>query len=378
MDNTTDPKMMRHQKIVVTPSDRPMVRFRFGSLAKPADFTPKNKEVVGLEKEAKKSKVQLPEFVNIKCEPEVMCESKAPQEQVIVKYEPDVLCESAALQESVAVMEEVDDGILEEYFSDDEFDLLENADIIEEKGVPKLVPGDYPITKLPPSLSKPALKVFLPLIQKHKVDPQSKLPLIKRVKCLVKTMKKQHPIHENLSKMSLNELRGIHNFAIQDIFIRADMSAFIASARFRKRIANHYFKRHRKSPLTSLLKDKEASQDPLAIQIHDDILNENTTNDHNNLGSFFDVIANIKPNKVKALIWYGGDHSIVDYSSKEARAKLAKLCLQAKPESPLSHVISLEIKYNCEVGRGYKEALKEHGTFSSQSYNYIYRKYRKK
>ena len=253
MDNTTDPKMMRHQKIVVTPSDRPMVRFRFGSLAKPADFTPKNKEVVGLEKEAKKSKVQLPEFVNIKCEPEVMCESKAPQEQVIVKCEPDVMCESAALQESVAVMEEVDDGILEEYFSDDEFDLLENADIIEEKGVPKLVPGDYPITKLPPSLSKPALKVFLPLIQKHKVDPQSKLPLIKRVKCLVKTMKKQHPIHENLSKMSLNELRGIHNFAIQDIFIRADMSAFIASARFRKRIANHYFKRHRKSPLTSIL-----------------------------------------------------------------------------------------------------------------------------
>ena len=396
------------------------------------------------------------------------------QEIVKVKAEPDVVHEIAALQEPVPD-------------SDQASGHLDNIDTNGEETEPELVLEDYPIIKLPSTLSKNELEV---LYKKHKIEPPKKMSLTQRAERLEVAMKKQHPIHETLLKMSLTGLRRIHDFAIREMdentFSRSDENAFMRSDRFRRIIANHYFNRHRKSPLTSFLKDKEAtkdasyiqilhesldksmttakehlgslydvigntqikkvkamiwhsgdhstfstpkqarkrlakiclqakpqsplshffslevkyhsfgigskeaSEDPLNIEIQpklqtnevvikrEDILRENVTDDQVDLGSFYDVIANMSKTRVKALIWYSGDHSIVDYSSKEARAKLAKLCLQAKPESPLSHVISLEIKYNCEVGRGYKEALKEHGTFSSQSYNYIYRKYRKK
>ena len=89
-------------------------------------------------------------------------------------------------------------------------------------------------------------------------------------------------------------------------------------------------------------------------------MRENVTDDQVDLGSFYDVIANMSKTRVKALIWYSGDHSMEDYSPTQARKRLALICLQAKPQSPLPYVISLDSKYNSENGRAYKEAAKNH------------------
>ena len=314
----------------------------------------KRKKAVGLEIEAKKIKIEsMSNFgaaykdnhsvqianeelfepkSEIDMEEAQKCVSKPePQEIVKVKAEPDVVCESVAIQESDA-------------FSDQVGDPLYNMETNKEETEPELVQGDYPIIKLPFALST---KELLVLYQKHKVKiPKKKMFLFELAQRLESTMKKQHPIHETLSKMSSTELRRIHNSPISETGLRG-------------RIANHYFKRHRKSPLTSFLKDKEEIQDASNTQILDDILDENMTNDKGDLGSLYDVIADIQIRKVKALIWYSGDHSMDYNSPTQARKRLAKICLQAKPHSPLSYVISLEVKYNSEVGRGYKEAVKK-------------------
>ena len=314
----------------------------------------KRKKAVGLEIEAKKIKIEsMSSFgaaykdnhsvqianeelfepkSEIDMEEAQKCVSKPELQEIVkVKAEPDVVCESVAIQESDA-------------FSDQVGDPLYNMETNKEETEPELVQGDYPIIKLPFALST---KELLVLYQKHKVKiPKKKMFLFELAQRLESTMKKQHPIHETLSKMSSTELRDIHNFPIGETGLRG-------------RIANHYFKRHRKSPLTSFLKDKEETQDASNTQILDDILDENMTNDKGDLGSLFDVIADIQIRKVKALIWYSGDHSMDYNSPTQARKRLAKICLQAKPHSPLSYVISLEVKYNSEVGRGYKEAVKK-------------------
>ena len=314
----------------------------------------KRKKAVGLEIEAKKIKIEsMSSFgaaykdnhsvqianeelfepkSEIDMEEAQKCVSKPELQEIVkVKAEPDVVCESVAIQESDA-------------FSDQVGDPLYNMETNKEETEPELVQGDYPIIKLPFALST---KELLVLYQKHKVKiPKKKMFLFELAQRLESTMKKQHPIHETLSKMSSTELRRIHNFPISETGLRG-------------RIANHYFKRHRKSPLTSFLKDKEETQDASNTQILDDILDENMTNDKGDLGSLYDVIADIQIRKVKALIWYSGDHSMDYNSPTQARKRLAKICLQAKPHSPLSYVISLEVKYNSEVGRGYKEAVKK-------------------
>ena len=314
----------------------------------------KRKKAVGLEIEAKKIKIEsMSSFgaaykdnhsvqianeelfepkSEIDMEEAQKCVSKPELQEIVkVKAEPDVVCESVAIQESDA-------------FSDQVGDPLYNMETNKEETEPELVQGDYPIIKLPFALST---KELLVLYQKHKVKiPKKKMFLFELAQRLESTMKKQHPIHETLSKMSSTELRRIHNFPISETGLRG-------------RIANHYFKRHRKSPLTSFLKDKEETRDASNTQIHDDILDENMTNDKGDLGSLYDVIADIQIRKVKALIWYSGDHSMDYNSPTQARKRLAKICLQAKPHSPLSYVISLEVKYNSEVGRGYKEAVKK-------------------
>ena len=314
----------------------------------------KRKKAVGLEIEAKKIKIEsMSSFgaaykdnhsvqianeelfepkSEIDMEEAQKCVSKPELQEIVkVKAEPDVVCESVAIQESDA-------------FSDQVGDPLYNMETNKEETEPELVQGDYPIIKLPFALST---KELLVLYQKHKVKiPKKKMFLFELAQRLESTMKKQHPIHETLSKMSSTELRHIHNFPISETGLRG-------------RIANHYFKRHRKSPLTSFLKDKEETQDASNTQILDDILDENMTNDKGDLGSLYDVIADIQIRKVKALIWYSGDHSMDYNSPTQARKRLAKICLQAKPHSPLSYVISLEVKYNSEVGRGYKEAVKK-------------------
>ena len=314
----------------------------------------KRKKAVGLEIEAKKIKIEsMSSFgaaykdnhsvqianeelfepkSEIDMEEAQKCVSKPELQEIVkVKAEPDVVCESVAIQESDA-------------FSDQVGDPLYNMETNKEETEPELVQGDYPIIKLPFALST---KELLVLYQKHKVKiPKKKMFLFELAQRLESTMKKQHPIHETLSKMSSTELRRIHNFPISETGLRG-------------RIANHYFKRHRKSPLTSFLKDKEETQDASNTQILDDILDENMTNDKDDLGSLYDVIADIQIRKVKALIWYSGDHSMDYNSPTQARKRLAKICLQAKPHSPLSYVISLEVKYNSEVGRGYKEAVKK-------------------
>merc|ERR1711860_128954 len=89
-------------------------------------------------------------------------------------------------------------------------------------------------------------------------------------------------------------------------------------------------------------------------------MGSNNVKDDRYLSPLFDVIASISHNKVKAMIWYGGDHSMEDYNPIEAIARLAKICVEAKPQSPLSHVMSLELKYNNEKGKKYKEAIKKH------------------
>ena len=102
-------------------------------------------------------------------------------------------------------------------------------------------------------------------------------------------------------------------------------------------------------PLHTRRKTEET--DKLMADIKDEVI------DHH---SIHDLIANITPNKVKAMIWYSGDHSKKDFRPKEARERLAKICFQAQPKSPMSHLISLETKYKNVGDSVYKMAMKKY------------------
>ena len=341
-------------------------------------------------------------------------DEKEHESSELVRGKPDQveIPKSTALQESVVIKEEVDLDMFEENSNDDDqaSDPLDNTDTNEDQTEPELVQEDYPIIKLPSTLSRKELQV---LYQKHKVEIPKKLSLTQLAERLERTMKKQHPLRQHLSKMSLNELRDFHEFAIGEIY----GSTFTQSDRLQRRIANHYFERHRKSPLTSFLKDKEVSQDPLRIQpkvqskafdfakvtvtkrdpndpsvvvdpatpkrqliaelmlpVHgykmnnlyflnrdkcQELLEKSLKRSH----PIHKVIAKLSEEDMKALLCYCGDFSkcygVSRHRGKKIYNFFANRIFKAKPQSPLTYLTELQSKYKNNGIEGHQKLLKK-------------------
>ena len=252
--------------------------------------------------------------------------------------EPDEMYKP--LEESVAVMEEVDDELYKHEINEEEenseseltpLDLMnaqelkpsdfvsDNEECDSEPEPPELVSEDFPIIKIPcTTLIKK--KELYEILEKHNIPFQNISPFsfTYHPPKMAKAMKKHHPLLKHLSEMSLHDLRALFEF------ISSDCKANIGKYRMQKTLKEYYFKKHRKSPLTSFLKDKER-----VMPIHQAI-----------------AIFNYKT--VLALIWHSGDHSSLVYSTKEAKAKLQKICFKANPGSPLSYLQKLKQKEEAE------------------------------
>ena len=351
-----------------------------------------------------------------------------PAKLVSEKSDQEEITESAAFHESVLIKEEVDvdmfdensindddqvsdplDMFEENSYDDNEqaSDLLDKIDTNEDEPYSELVEEDYPIiTLLPSTLSKNELKKEVQVLEeKHKVPVKRVQSLTRRAAYVESVMKKQHPIQQHLSKMSLNELRNIHEFAIGEM----DENIFTQSERLRGRIAKHYFKKHRRSPLTSFLKDKAVSQDPLNTHIQPKVRSDVTVpkRDPNDPSVEVDpatpkrqliaelllhgykvknlrnlnrdqcqellekylkgshpihkAIAELSEQDIKALLCYCGGFV---YGETRIRSKrmdnfFANRIFKTRPQSPLTYLKELQSKYENNGPEGHQKLLKK-------------------
>ena len=193
----------------------------------------------------------------------------------------------------------------------------DNEECDSESEPPELVSEDFPIIKIPcTTLNR---RELYEIMDQYNIPFKyiSPFSFTYDPPKMAKAMKKHHPLLRHISEMPLDDLRSLYELISSDCTTNSDIYR-LPIYTIQKTLKEHYFKKHRKSPLTSFLKDKEK-----IMSIHQ-------------------VIANFKDKKVKALIWQSGDQSEIDYTSKKAKAKLQKICFLANPDSPLSYLQKLE------------------------------------
>ena len=285
----------------------------------------------------------------------------------------------------------------EEEFDENE-QISDTVDTSEE-----LVYEDIPLLQIPSGLSKDELfELFetynIPLVR-DQVDIKKKRDLEKLLACCIKN---HHPLRQHLARLTLSEKRAFHKLVIGE----PSESIRVRGKRIEAKLLSYYFKKHKKSPLKTFLKDKRKLEEE-AKQESNKVVHKKTvcvnksdstdpsivvdlnasrhqmieelksfgidgTNIHHShkrvrikLAKFkrkyhpiHQAITSIGMEEMKALLWYG--EQIPQRGVIKMKRQLAKMCFIAQPESPLAYLTYLQNQYQSVGKTAHKQEMKQY------------------
>ena len=260
----------------------------------------------------------------------------------------------------------------------------------------ELVEDDYPIIKLPTTLSKAEL---YGIFKKKKLRIPNYLYEVQDLATeLVKLLKRYHPLWQRLFSTPMRALQQIHRVLLGQV---PDHQIHMKTT-VETNIARYYFKWHRKSPLSSFLQDRrrfvlqktdqiikidacesghsiaeeidvkdefskhmfEESSRSETPEVENGVTSSTIKPDPdipvdplgNHIHPIHQIIEHMRPEEVRAYITLSGDNSVEDQNPRD---QFEKICFRAKPEAPIEYYYSLQCKFKKIFPNGFPRPSKK-------------------
>ena len=307
---------------------------------------------------------------------------------ILMELEPENLSENTLEHESVDT-QEIHEVLLVENSDNKESDpLIVNIDEEEsDSEAPDLplINGDFSIRKLRQDHPVFQAPMFFKPATKNKIWQE---------------LSKLHPpLLAHISRMSLEELLNFQKVILGNV---STTKYQVPPREPWYGICLHYLTKHRRSPLTSFLKDKKrfqrlsipyTSRDPRdpSVVVHPESSREQLIMEFNVYVNghvikrlkidtltqeqlkvkleealkmehpIHKIIETLDPEVMKALICYCGDYSKAFDSTRSTSLHddLAECVFKAKPQCPVSFLQQILTKYKCDYPEGHEKALQE-------------------